>query len=97
MPSSTKNRSMATYNEAMARGWESKAVEAQQADASDRGSPGKPRLTPEEANRLREKEGLRLALSNVVEQLARSQNPQHREMLERAKTDLQRRIEMLTG
>jgi hypothetical protein len=81
----------------MARGWESKSVEAQQADAVDKSSPGKPRLTPEEAKRVREKESLRLSLRNVVEQLARSQNSQHREMLERAKTDLERRIEELSG
>jgi hypothetical protein len=88
---------MTLYNEFMARGWESKSVEAQQEEASTPEQAGKPRLTPEEAERLREKESLRLSLRSVVEQLQRSQNPQRRDMLERAKTDLERRIKELGG
>jgi len=79
----------------MARGWESKSVEAQQEDAAGRSPSDKPRLTREEASRIREKESLRLSLRNVVEQLGRSQSPQHQKMLERARGDLQRRIEEL--
>jgi hypothetical protein len=79
----------------MARGWESKSVEAQQEEAADKSLSGKPRLTREEANRIRETESLRLALRNIIDQLGRSRNSQHREMLEHAKTDLERRIEEL--
>jgi molecular chaperone DnaK (HSP70) len=79
----------------MARGWESKSIEAQQEDAASRQSSDKPRLTREEADRLREKERLQLSLRNVIEQLNNSQNSQHRAMLERAKSDLERRIENL--
>jgi hypothetical protein len=79
----------------MARGWESKSVEAQQEDAAVTNFPEKPRLTREAASRLREQESLRLALRNIVNQLERSQNSQHREMLEHAKADLERRIEEL--
>jgi hypothetical protein len=81
----------------MARGWESKSVEAQQEDAADRHSPEKPRLTREQANRLREAESLRLSLRNVAKQLERTQNPQHRAMLEHAKADLENRIEKLNA
>ena len=81
----------------MARGWESKSVEAQQEDAAGKSSPGKPRLTREEADQFREKESLRLSLRSVVEQLERSQKSQHRELLEHAKADLERRIEKLGG
>ena len=81
----------------MARGWESKSVEAQQEEAADKSRSGKPRLTLEEANRIRETESLRLSLRNIVDQLERSQNSQHREMLEHAKADLERRIEELSG
>jgi hypothetical protein len=81
----------------MARGWESKSVEAQQEDAAVKNSSEKPRLTREAASRLREQESLRLALRNIVNQLERSQNSQHREMLEHAKADLERRIEDLSG
>jgi hypothetical protein len=76
----------------MARGWESKSVEAQQDEASARTTSEKPRLTPEAAARLREKENLRLSLQSVVQQLDRSHNPHHRAMLEQARTDLERRI-----
>jgi hypothetical protein len=79
----------------MARGWESKSVEAQQEDASRRTTPEKPRLTREEANRLRQKESLRLSLQRVMQELEQSQNARHRAMLEQAQTDLQRKIEEL--
>jgi len=76
----------------MARGWESKSVEAQQEDASRRTTPEKPRLTREEANRLRQKESLRLALQSVIQELEQSRNTRHRTMLEQAQADLQRKI-----
>jgi hypothetical protein len=79
----------------MARGWESKSVEAQQDEASSRTTSGKPRLTREEAGRLREKENLRLSLQNVVQQLARSHAARHRAMLEKALADLERKIQEL--
>jgi hypothetical protein len=79
----------------MARGWESKSVEAQQDEATARTMPGKPRLTSEAANRLREKESLRLALQNVIQQLERSHDPRYRSQLESARSDLHRRLEEL--
>jgi hypothetical protein len=81
----------------MARGWESKSVEAQQQEAAGNHTSGKPRLTREDADRIREREVLQLALRNLVQQLERAQNSQHREMLERAKVDLVRRIEELNS
>ncbi|MGA9074365.1 MAG: hypothetical protein WB368_09650 [Candidatus Sulfotelmatobacter sp.] len=80
----------------MARGWESKSIEAQQEDAATRTTPGKPRLTREEAARQRETENLRLSLQNIVQQLDRSHDGRHRAMLEQAKADLERRIEQLS-
>lgn len=79
----------------MARGWESKSVEAQQDEAASRVTPEKPQLTPEQADRLRETESLRLSLQNVIHQLERSQNPRHRAMLEQALAELQRKLESL--
>jgi hypothetical protein len=80
----------------MARGWESKSVEAQQEDAASEQSLRRPRLTREQADRLREKESLQLSLRNVVKQLEGSSNSQRRDMLERAKSDLERKIENLS-
>jgi hypothetical protein len=80
----------------MARGWESKSIEAQQEDAASRTAPRKPRLSPEEATRLRERENLRLSLQNIVQQLDRSHAARRRAMLEQAKADLESRIEQLS-
>jgi len=79
----------------MARGWESKSVEAQQDEAAARASVERPRLTREAADRLREKEQLRLALQNVLQTLERSQDERHRALLESARRDLQRKLEEL--
>ncbi len=88
---------MAEYNHIMARGWESKSIEAQQEEAASRAMPGKPRLSPEEAARAREKESLRLALQNIIQQLGRSRDARHRAMLEQAKSELERKIRELSG
>jgi hypothetical protein len=80
----------------MARGWESKSVEAQQDEAAGRTASGNPHLTREEAGRLRERETLRLSLQSVVQQLQRSRDPRHRAMIEQALADLQRKIHALS-
>jgi hypothetical protein len=79
----------------MARGWESKSVEAQQELAAEKRTPEKPRLTPEDAARLREKESLRLSLQNVAQQLEHSHNTRYRSILEQARADLERKIKEL--
>jgi hypothetical protein len=79
----------------MARGWESKSVEAQQDEAAERTASEKPHLTREEADQLREREALRLSLENIHQQLARGQNPRRRAMLEQALADLTRKIQAL--
>jgi hypothetical protein len=68
--------------EQMARGWESKSVEAQQAEASHKSVKPRARMSPEEAARWREKESLRLSRQRVLQQLEASQNPRHRKLLE---------------
>lgn len=78
----------------MARGWESKSVEAQQEDAAENKTSAKPRLTREEAGRARDLGSLRLSLKSVLDQLQNSTNPRHRAMLDEAKIDLQRKIEV---
>lgn len=79
----------------MARGWESKSIEAQQEEAATAVTPGKPRLTGEEAAHLREKENLRLSLRRVSEQLESCRDSRRRSMLEHAKTDLEQKIAQL--
>ncbi len=76
----------------MARGWESKSVEAQQEEASEK-SPKRPApLSAEEAARWREKESLRLSRQRVLQQLEATQNPRHRKLLEDTLTDLEQKL-----
>lgn len=83
---------VATYNSEMARGWESKSVEAQQADASQKSTKSGPKLSAEEAARVRQKEVLRLSRQTVVQQLAANQNPRRRKLLEEALAALDEKL-----
>lgn len=79
----------------MARGWESKAVEQQQAEAtSTPGTRSRP-LSPEEAAQQRQKQGLNLSRRRVIQQLQKATNPAHRQMLEKALADLEAQISKL--
>ena len=80
------------YNSCMARGWESKSVEAQQDEASKMPDQSRKRLTPEEASRRRILDGLRLAKQRTAQQLAAATNSRHRQMLESALADMERKI-----
>jgi hypothetical protein len=79
----------------MARGWESKSVEAQQDEAAGGTAPTNPHRTREEIDQLRERETLRLSLQSVAQQLERSRDPRHRAMLEKALADLEGKLQSL--
>jgi hypothetical protein len=81
----------------MARGWESKSIEAQQEEAAQAKNSAKPLLTREEADGERELANLRLTLKRVIEQLAMATNPRYRAMLDLARNDLERQIEARAG
>ena len=83
------------YNLCMARGWESKAVEEQQAEARSTPDPTKVRLEPEQVAKLKERQGLFLSRQRVLQQLEAAQNPFHRKMLEAALGDLEARLARL--
>ena len=78
----------------MARGWESKSVEAQQ-EASR--TPGEKRaaLSREEAARKSERATLMLARTRLLADLQAACAPAHRGMLEQAVTDIDGRIKLL--
>ena len=78
--------------EAMARGWESKSVEAQQDEARQGASKPRVKLSPEEATRNREKENLRLSRQRVIQQIESSPDPRLRKILEDALAELDRRL-----
>lgn len=75
----------------MARGWESKSVEAQQADASARKPAGAP-ISPEESVRRARLATLTLARARAEADLRTATAEAHRSMLERAIADLDRQI-----
>lgn len=79
----------------MARGWESKSIEAQQAEAADSPRQPKIRLTPAQAARQRELEGVRLSRKGVLQQLAAASDARRRQMLQDALAELDRRIRAL--
>jgi hypothetical protein len=79
----------------MARGWESKSVEDQQAEALAVPLKAKPHLTPPQLSRQREQEGLVLARKHVLQQAQLVQHPRHRKMLEDALAELDARLAQL--
>jgi hypothetical protein len=77
----------------MARGWESKSVEAQmESSQSNRDGNAKKRLSPELAAALRKRETLLLARAHLQQQIEVSQHPRHREMLQSALADLEKQL-----
>ena len=77
----------------MARGWESKSVEAQQAEAGENSSGSKRMLTREAAARERERESLRLSRQRVLQQLEVSQNQRYRILLQAELADLDQKLQ----
>ena len=85
----------------MARGWESKAVEAQVEAAEERARQLERRaqaeLSPEERARVERLESLKLSRARTLDQLERATRPAHREMLQRTLRSLEREIEEVDG
>ena len=82
----------------MARGWESKAVEAQQEEADKRALSRKPsdELTPKERARRDRLETLRLSKARTLSQLEHATRPAHRAMLQRTLQAIEAEIEELS-
>lgn len=66
----------------MARGWESKGVEEQQAEHGNSASAAKPSRNPAQIARSRQGDDLKLRRQHVLQQLEVAQNAQHRQLLE---------------
>jgi len=79
----------------MARGWESKSVEQQQEEMSERAKPLPAPLSPSDQQRNRKREGLSLSRRRLHQQLQSVSNPQHRLMLQRAIADLDLQLSSL--
>jgi hypothetical protein len=79
----------------MARGWESKAVEAQQAEASETRPAMRPPLSPAEKLKLQKREGLLLDRKRALQQIEGASSDRYRTMLEKALAELDRKIAAL--
>jgi hypothetical protein len=80
----------------MARGWESKSVEAQQDEAS-RDQVRKPNLTPEQRATADRRATLELTRARAVADLGRATAPHHKRMLEAALEALDSQLAGLDG
>jgi hypothetical protein len=78
----------------MARGWESKSVEAQQEDAS-RPRPKGTFATPEQRAREDRRRTLEMSRKRAVDDLARASAPAHRQMLHQAIASLEEQLAAL--
>jgi len=77
----------------MARGWESKSVEAQIESAAGKEiETREKKLTPQEIQTLRDKESLELSRTRVQRELASSQNPRYQAILRKALADLEGKL-----
>jgi hypothetical protein len=79
----------------VARGWESKSIEDQQAEAAERSHTAGRKISPEEAARLRDKENLRLARQRILQQIEAGRNPRHKKLLEMELVELDERLRRL--
>jgi len=80
----------------MARGWESKSVEAQidMAEHRSAAAPAKA-LSPETLELLRRKESLLMSRTRVVRDLENAQNPRYKAVLSKALADLDAQLTTL--
>ncbi|MGA9966163.1 MAG: hypothetical protein WBQ10_13265 [Terriglobales bacterium] len=86
---------LAGYNFSVARGWESKSVEEQQAQAVSPSGPAPPPLTPAQIASQRQKTGLLMSRQHVLQQLEVAQNPRHLKILQSALADLDAQLAQL--
>ena len=83
---------IAVQSKHMARGWESKSVEAQIEEKEKAFVlPMKPR-TPDQIQHIMEKRTLELARAKVAHELASSRNPRYTLMLQRSLSELDKKI-----
>jgi hypothetical protein len=79
----------------MARGWESKSVEEQQAESNSLFDASRQRFSPAQLAERRLLEGVLLSRKRVEQQLLTTANPKHRQMLEGALSDLDTQLARL--
>jgi len=81
----------------MARGWESKSIEQQQADALDQAKTSRQRLSAEQQKRNRQRDTLLLARKRLLGQLDSATRPEHRQMLHRSLAEIDKQLSSFEG
>jgi hypothetical protein len=81
----------------MARGWESKSVEEQQAAMAERGKTVRRPVSPAQQMQNRKREGLELSRRRLETQLEAASHARHREMLLEAITEIDRQLACFDG
>ncbi len=82
----------------MARGWESKSVEAQIDTAEYRTAIARAKVLSEESlDLLRKKESILMSRTRVVRDLETAQNPRYKAVLSKALADLDAQLSTLAG
>lgn len=76
----------------MARGWESKSVESQIEGAKETTSTPRPQLTPEQQQKAREMEHLKLSRAYVMQQIAGATNPSRIQALQQALLEIEEKL-----
>jgi len=77
----------------MARGWESKSVEQQQEEFASNKGKGTLPLSSQQIAAEHERNGIALSRQHILQQLQVACNPRHRQMLEAALAELDRKLE----
>jgi hypothetical protein len=82
----------------MARGWESKSVEAQIDMAREnRSAVPEKSLNPAKLELLRQKETILLSRTRILHELETAQNPRYRTVLDKALAELNAQLSTLIG
>lgn len=79
----------------MARGWESKDIEAQLASKETMAAPGKAKKGPEQMEKDRERANVELSRKHILNDLETATHPNHRKTLQAALAHLDQRLEQL--
>jgi hypothetical protein len=81
----------------MARGFESKSVEAQQEEAARGKVKARPQMTPEQQAMAQRRRALELTRARACDDLSRATAPAHRQMLEKAIASLEQQLKDLSA
>ena len=82
-----------SYNLSMARGWESKSVEAQM-ESADQNQPveGRRALTDDEKTKKRERDGLQLSRTYLLHKIESSTSDRYTESLRKALAEIEQKL-----